>query len=408
MSKHYVIVGSGVAAVHAAKAIRDRDAESEITIYGEENHLPYNRIKLTKGLFSDLHSEKVLIKKEKWYRDNRITLHTSSRVTSIHPERQQIETADGKVTAYHKLLLCMGARNRALTVDGAGLRNVHTIRELGDADRLKDSLTSGQRVVVIGGGVQGLETAWALHEGGYPVTIVEAAPRLMARQLDEASSEKLRLILEQSGVQVKLHAGVTAITGEEAVSGVVLDDATSISCGHVVYSIGIVPNTDLVQETGIRTRAGVLVNSHLETSAPHIYAAGDIAELDGLVEGLWGGAIEQGKVAGGNMAAAEPAAYRRTVPVTLFNAFGISLFSIGNTDERQCDRTVAAEVDGVYTRIYVKDNRLTGAISWEGAAASLLYKSAVEQGVSLEGLDVENGSLEAIMAGVAARLEEIL
>lgn len=405
MNKHYVIVGSGVAAVHAAKAIRDQDAESEITIFGEEDHLPYNRIKLTKGLFSDLHSDKVLIKKEKWYRDNRITLHTASRIASIHPEAQEVETADGRRVTYHKLLLCMGARNRALAVGGAGLQNVHTIRDLGDADRLKAELTAGQRTVVIGGGVQGLETAWALHEAGYPVTIVEAAPRLMVRQLDEASSERLRRILEQAGVEVKLHAGVTAINGDAAVSGVTLDDGTVVPCEHVVYSIGIVPNTELVRETGIQIRSGVLVNRHLETSAPHIYAAGDIAELDGLVEGLWGGAMEQGKVAGMNMAAADPADYRRPVPVTLFNAFGSSLFSIGNTDERQCDLSAAGEVSGVYTRIYVKDNRLAGALAWDGAAASLLYKSAVEQSVSLEGLDVAGGSLEAVVAGIAALVE---
>lgn len=404
MQRHYVIVGSGVAAVHAAKAIRDQDAESEITIFGEEQHLPYNRIKLTKGLFSDLHSEKVLIKKEKWYRDNRISLQPSTRVMSIHPERQQVETADGRQISYHKLLLCMGARNRYLAVHGAGLNNVHTIRDLGDADHLKASLTSGQHVVVIGGGVQGLETAWALHEGGYSVTIVEAAPRLMARQLDEASSEQLRCLLEQGGVQVKLHAGVTSITGEDAVSGVILDDQTSISCEHVVYSIGIVPNTALLQETGIRTRSGVVVNSHLETSVPNIYAAGDLAELDGVVEGLWGGAMEQGKVAGGNMAADEPAAYRKSIPVTLFNAFGISLFSIGMTDECQCDQSVSAMTDGVYTRIFVKDSRITGAISWEGAAASLLYKSVVEQGISLEGMDLANSSLGEIMAQVESRL----
>lgn len=404
MPKHYVIVGSGVAAVHAAKAIRDKDAESEITIFGEESHLPYNRIKLTKGLFSDLHSEKVLIKKEKWYRDNRISLQTASRVISVHPERQQVETADGKLTSYHKLLLCMGARNRALTVDGTGLGNVHTLRDLGDADRLKANLTSGQRVVVIGGGVQGLETAWAMHEGGYPVTIVEAAPRLMARQLDEASSEQLRVTLEQSGVQVRVHTGVSSITGKETVSGVTLDDQTTIPCEHVVYSIGIVPNTALVKETGITTRSGVVVNSHLETNAPNIYAAGDLAELDGQVEGLWGGAMEQGKVAGGNMATAEPAAYRRAVPVTLFNAFGISLFSIGNTDDRQCDQSVSATINGVYTRIFIKDNRLTGAISWENAAASLIYKSAIEQGVSLEGIDWVNHSPGEIMAQIEPRL----
>lgn len=404
MQRHYVIVGSGVAAVHAAKAIRDQDTESEITIFGEEDHLPYNRIKLTKGLFSDLHSEKVLIKKEKWYRDNRIILHTSSRVMSIHPDRQQVETADGKLTSYHKLLLCMGARNRALTVDGAGLKNVHTLREIGDADQLKASLTSGQRILVVGGGVQGLETAWALHEGGYQVTIVEAAPRLMARQLDEFSSEQLRLLLEQSGVKVKLHTGVSSITGVDAVTGVILDNQTDIPCEHVVYSIGIVPNTALLKETGIHTRSGVVVNTYLETSAPNIYAAGDLAELEGQVEGLWGGAMEQGKIAGGNMAVVEPAAYRKPTPVTLFNAFGISLFSIGMTDENQCDQSVSAVINGVYTRIFVKDSRLTGALSWEGAAASLIYKSAIEQGISLDGIDMTSSSLREIMEQVESRL----
>ncbi|KWX78534.1 NAD(P)H-nitrite reductase [Paenibacillus riograndensis] len=403
MSKHYVIVGSGVAAVHAAKAIRDQDPDTEISIFGEEAHLPYNRIKLTKGLFTDLHSDKVLIKKEKWYKDNRITVHTSTRVTHVNTDRRQVETADGRQIAYHKLLLCMGARNRALPVEGAELKNVHTLRDLQDADRLKASLESGNRIVVIGGGVQGLETAWALHEAGYEVTVVEAAPRLMIRQLDETSSQMLKETLEQAGVKVILHSGVTSITGEEAVTGVTLDDETTVACDHVVYSIGIVPNTTLVKDTPIDTRSGIIVNPNMETSAPHVYAAGDIAEMNGQVEGLWGGALEQGRIAGNNMAASEPAAYRKAVPVTFFNAFGISLFSIGMTDESQCDLSVSAQENGIYTQIFVKDHTITGAISWEGAAASLVYKSAIETGCSLEGIDLSR-SLSAIMSEVQTRL----
>lgn len=404
MPKQYVIVGSGVAAVHAAKAIRDQDPDTEITILGEEDHLPYNRIKLTKGLFSDLHSKKVLIKKEKWYRDNRISVQQSTRVVSIHTDRQQVETAEGQLLPYHKLLLCMGARNRALTINGAGLKNVHTIRDMNDADRLKASLTSGNRVVVIGGGVQGLETAWALHEGGYQVTVIEMSSRLMARQLDESSSQQLLQILEQSGVKVILQAGVASITGEESVTGVILVDESTIPCEHVVYSIGIVPNIALAKDTGIHTRSGIVVNANMETSVPDVYAAGDIAELGGHVEGLWGGAIEQGRIAGSNMAAAGNAVYRRAVPVTLFNAFGISLFSIGSTDESQCDLTVATQEKGIYTRIFVKNDTMVGAISWEGAAASLVYKDAIERGISLTGIQLAEGSLTEIMAEVQSRL----
>ncbi|MFC6650966.1 FAD-dependent oxidoreductase [Paenibacillus rhizoplanae] len=403
MTKHYVIVGGGVSAVHAAKAIRDQDAESEISILGEESGLPYNRIKLTKGLFTDLHSEKVLIKKEKWYRDNRITVKTSTRIQSVDPERQTVETEDGQCVEYHKLLLCMGAKNRALSIEGAGLANVHTIRGLSDADRLKDSLKDGSRVTVIGGGVQGIETAWALHEAGHPVTVVEAAPSLMGRQLDSYSSNRLKETLEQSGVKVMLQAGVSSIKGTDSVTGVTLKDGSSFPCDHVVYSIGIVPNTDLVNGSNIEVGQGIIVNEHLQTSDPNIYAAGDVAEYGGLVEGLWGGAIEQGKIAGSNMADTLTV-YRRAVPVTLFNAFGSSLFAIGGTDERFCDRTVCGEENSAYTRIFVTDSIITGAISWQGAAASLTYKAAIEQGTSLSGIQLDGRSITDIMSEIQFRL----
>lgn len=402
MTKHYVIVGGGVSAVHAAKAIRDKDAEADITIFGEESGLPYNRIKLTKGLFTDLHSEKILIKKEKWYRDNRITVQSSTRVVSIRPEHQTVETENGQCVEYHKLLLCMGAKNRALPVKGAGMANVHTLRELADADRLKDSLQEGSRITVIGGGVQGLETAWALHEAGYHVTVIEAAPSLMNRQLDPHSSKLLQETLEQAGVKVMVQAGVASVEGTEVVTGITLNDGTSFPCDHVVYSIGIVPNTALVQDTPLEVRNGIVVNEYMQTSDPNIYAAGDVAEMNGHVEGLWGGAMEQGKIAGSNMAE-ERAVYRKAVPVTLFNAFGISLFSIGNVDERHCDGTVCGEENGAYTRIFVKDQVIVGALSWQGAAASLAYKAAVEQGARLSG-SADGKSIEEIMTETQAVL----
>lgn len=134
--------------------------------------------------------------------------------------------------------------------------------------------------------------------------MVEYAPALMGRQLDSYSSKRLQETLEQSGVKVILQAGVTSIEGTEVVTGVTLNDGTSFPCDHVVYSIGIVPNTALVDGSEIEVRSGIIVDEHLQTSAPNIYAAGDVAEFGGLVEGLWGGAMEQGRIAGSNMAEA--------------------------------------------------------------------------------------------------------
>lgn len=256
---------------------------------------------------------------------------------------------------------------------------------MNDADRLKDSLQDGSRVAVIGGGVQGIETAWALHEAGYQVTVIEAFHRLMGRQLDEKSSQLLKDTLERSGVKVILQSGVASITGSEFVTGITMDDQSYFSCDHVVYSIGIVPNTALVNGSNILVRQGILVNEQMQTSDPHVYAAGDVAEINGHVEGLWGGAIEQGRIAGNNMAA-NLTVYRRAVPVTLFNAFGLSLFSIGNVDERQCDMIVCGEENGAHTLIYVKDNTITGAISWQGAAASWYIKPLSSKASRLRGL----------------------
>lgn len=402
--KHYVIVGSGVAAVHAAKAIRDFDGESSISIFGEETILPYNRIKLSKGLFTDLHSEKVLIKKEKWYRENRIEVLKGTSIAEINPDSKIAVTADGQNVGYHKLLLCTGASNRKLTIDGANLHNVHNIRDMNDADRLKAELQNGSRICIIGGGVQGVETAWSFIEAGYQVTIVEAAPRLMSRQLDEQASSLLIQKITGFGAAVQLGTGVKRIAGTTKVEGVELDDNTFLPCEHVVYSIGIVPNITLASKAGIMVQNGIIVNENMQTSDSHVYAAGDASEYQGRVEGLWGGALEQGKIAGANMTG-NHVAYQRAVPVTLFNAFQTPLFSLGMVDEQQSDQTLVRINGEVYTRIFIKDGLLTGVISFEGAAASLSYKTAIEQKVTLEGIDLAHSNIEDIMAEIKTRLD---
>ncbi|OAB39820.1 NAD(P)/FAD-dependent oxidoreductase [Paenibacillus glacialis] len=394
--KHYVIVGSGVAAVHAAKAIRDHDEEATISMYGEEDSLPYNRIKLSKGLFTDLHNEKVLIKKDKWYRANKIDIHNGTTIARIDPEGKVAVTTDGQVIAYHKLLLCTGATNRKLDIKGATLRNVHNIRDLNDADQLKASLQNGDRICVIGGGVQGVETAWSFMEAGYQVTIVEAASILMGRQLDKQASELLTQTIIGFGANVELGQGVKYIAGTDCVQGVELEGGRFLPCEHVVYSIGIVPNTALAKRAGILVQTGIVVNENMQTSVDHVFAAGDATEFQDKIEGLWGSAIEQGKIAGGNMAGNQ-VAHQRSVPITLFNAFEMPLFSIGQVDEHQCDISLFPTESEPYTRVFIKDGAISGVISFEGVAASLPYKAVIEQKIKLEGFDFNHNSMEEIM-----------
>lgn len=403
--KTYCIIGTGVAAVNAAKAIRDVDKEAQISLFGAEKSLPYNRIKLSKELFTDLRSEKVLLKKEKWYESQNIQTYPNTKIAKINTEDQILLTETGDTISYDKLLICTGAKNRSLPVNGVNRRGVFSIREMHEAEDFKAFIEDKTSVVNIGGGIQGLETAWSILQAGKKVSIVEVAPRLMARQLDEKTSKLLTRKIEEAGVDVYLNASIKEIVGGDQVAGIVLNDQL-ISCGSVIYSIGVVPNLGLVEDTDIQTNRGIIVNEKMETNIQNVYAAGDVTELNGEVEGLWGRAMDQGRVAGKNMVAVN-AVYEKTAPFTVFNAFHLSLFSIGLVDEGLCDTTIIDEDgDEKYTRIFIKDEKIVGVISLEGIVASTLYKTAIENKISLNGIPLDTVSVKELMSLVKERLSQ--
>lgn len=404
MGKNFVIIGSGVAAVNAAKTIREYDKGSNIFIFGEEPSLPYKRIKLSKDLYSDLHSEKVLIKKKKWYQDNHISIFINTKVVKINTDEQFIVTSNEAVFSYHKLLICTGANNRRLEINGINKKNIFTIRDMKEADELKGHLEDKESIVTIGGGVQGLETAWSILKAGKKVSIVEVAPLLMRRQLDTKSSLLLKRKIEKEGVKVYLNTSIDSILGKESVTGIKMNDNSQINCDSIVYSIGVTPNTKLVYDTAIKLNRGIVVDEEMRTNIDSVYAAGDVAEVNNEIEGLWGTALEQGRVAGSNMVS-KTAIYKKEIPTTIFNAFNVSLFSIGVVNEEQCDATIVEE-DGKekYTRLFIKDNKIVGVISLEGVAASIPYKSAIEKHVSLDGIDLLNTNISEIMSKLKEKI----
>ncbi len=397
MGKNYVIIGSGVAAVTAAKAIRDQDPNGEIMIFGEEKFLPYNRIKLSKDLFSDLKSEKVLIKKAKWYERNQIQLFPNTKITSINTETRIIVTGSGDNISYDQLLLCTGAKNRKLPIEGFGNKGVFSIREMQEAEDFKSYIESKNHITTIGGGVQGLETAWSILQSDKQVTIVEANSRLMAKQLDERTSKLLKDKIEATGVKVHLNASIGGIVAVDEGIEVMINESEFIRSDSVIYSVGVQPNLALVENTPIETKRGIIVNEEMKTNVEGIFAAGDVTELNDEVEGLWNRAMEQGKVAGANMAGRK-ATFQKTLPVTIFNAFGLTLFSIGLVDERLCDQSII-ENDGIekYTRVFVKDKKVVGVISLDGVAASLPYKFAIENQLSFDKIDLDNISISELV-----------
>lgn len=395
MGQKYIIVGGGVAAVTAAKEIRDNDASGEIFIFTEEGYQPYNRMKLSKEFYSDLYAEKNHIKKDKWFEKFGITVVQNARIDQVDTAAQTVVTTSGETIAYDKLLLCTGSKNRALPVPGADKTGVFAIRKLADAENLKAYIADKKQVALIGGGVQNLELADSLRKEGKEVTVIEAAPRLMGRQLDTYSSDAVLKTMAEAGVEVITGASVEAVLGADAVSGVQLSDRT-IACDALIYSVGIVPNIEFLKTSEIALGRGILVDEKMATNVQAVYAAGDAAELNGEVVGLWGSAMEQGRVAGHNMSSAEALDYQKVTPATLFQAFGLGLMSIGDIDENNADEVYSVS-DGSYVKLFIKNKQITGVISFEGVMKMMSYKQAVD---SEQLVDTKSADVRLIMASL--------
>ena len=398
MTKRIVIVGSGIAAVTAIKTIREIDLDSEIYLIGQEKFYPYNRIRLSKGIFDELDENNILIKKKEWYQQNKVEIFINTKVENIDIDSLELLLGDGSKVRYDKLLITTGSRNNIPAIDGIDKDNVYTLRGLNDALNIKDSLKESKQIIVIGGGILGLEMSWILHQHGIKVTIIEFQSRLMSRQLDYRASEILKNTIQGCGIEVLTSTGVKGITGNQKVEGVLIGDKVELKCDIVIHSTGIKPNKELTVNTKVEIKRGIVVNNKMETNVDNIYAAGDVAEFDGQVIGLWNIAIEQGKVAGYNISGRK-IEYAKITPVTTLNAFEISLFSMGCTNEAESTKVLVEEDTNskLYKKIFLKNNKIIGAIVIGDKKRSPLLKTAIEKEITLGEVDFSNISVEELL-----------
>jgi nitrite reductase (NADH) large subunit len=316
---------------------------------------------------------------------------------SMDIQQQELILSDGSREKYTKLLLASGARNTIPPIKGIDGPYVYTLRGLEDAWSIYENIQNKNVVINIGAGSQGLETAWILHQHGKKVIIVQRNRRLMPRELDEAGSRMLQDYVEKQNIQVLLNTQFENITFNEKVECETKAGDTVI-CDMIIYSAGISPNIQLLNGTQIKVNHGIIVDDRMGTNIENIYAAGDVAEFDGRITGLWNTAITQGKTAGYNMAGKE-AVYEHIVPVTTLNAFGTSLFSMGNVEEKEQTYTMTAEDDKnrTYKKIFIDNHRIVGAIVIGDTKKSPIIKAAVENEVSLENVDLNTISVDELL-----------
>jgi nitrite reductase (NADH) large subunit len=385
MSEPLVVIGNGMAAARFAEELSSRAlGRYAVAVVGEEPRLAYNRVLLSSVLAGEVASSDIELKPSGWWRDRGITLRYGCRATAIDARARTVALADGRALPFSKLVLATGSQPIRPPLPGMSLPGVITFRDINDIWTIWHRAGTGDRVVVIGGGLLGLEAAYGLAKAGARVTVLHLMDRLMERQLDPHAAAMLRRAVEAKGIEVVLNADTAEISGHDRVEGVTLKGGRTIEADAVVVAIGIRPSADLAREAGITVKRGIVVDDALETNIEGIHAIGECAEHRGICYGLVEPAHEQARVLAKNLAGRE-AHYAGSVLATNLKVSGVNVFSAGDFLGREgTDEIVLSDPGfGVYKKLVVADGRLTGAVLFGDTADGLWYLDLIRSGAEI-------------------------
>ncbi|GHA70950.1 ferredoxin reductase [Streptomyces tendae] len=304
--RRILIVGAGLAGASAAAALREQGFDGDITVFGEQSHDPYELPPLSKDVLLGRRDEPDWVRGAGYWDDHGISLRRDTAVTALEPADHEIVDADGTAHGYDRLLLATGSRPRV--PPGFEAPGVHTLRTLDDALVLREKLTDGARVVIVGAGWIGCEVASAARARGARVTMVDPVPLPLRHVLGDQVGAVFRDLHADHGVVLRLGVGATGTEVRPDGRTVLLDDGSELPADVVVVGVGAVPRIELAEAAGLDLAAGaVATDAALRTSAPDVYAAGDIAAHDhprheGRVRvEHWSNAKEQGTHVAGNL-----------------------------------------------------------------------------------------------------------
>jgi 3-phenylpropionate/trans-cinnamate dioxygenase ferredoxin reductase subunit len=301
----FVIVGGGMAGAIAAQTLREEGFDGKITMLAQEPNAPYERPPLSKDyLQGKAERDSIFVHPEHWYAEHAVELSLGSAVTSLDPASRTVTTATGERLSYDKLLLATGSKPRHLDVPGADLDGVYYLRNVEDSDRLKIKFAAANRVVIIGAGWIGLETAAAARAAGLDVTLLVSGDLPLEHVLGPEVAPIFDELHRSHGVDLRYRTTAVELTGRHGtVTGVMLSDGTRIDADMIIVGVGVAPRTELAAAAGLKIDNGIVVDEHLRTSDPDIFAAGDIAQTYSPRLGRhirvehWANARRQGAVA---------------------------------------------------------------------------------------------------------------
>ncbi|MBX2837255.1 MAG: FAD-dependent oxidoreductase [Gammaproteobacteria bacterium] len=382
-----VVVGNGPVGMRAVEEILKRDRSVPVIVYGEEDHKPYDRVKLSSWLIGDVNRESI----ESRYRrpfGSVLEERYGLRVTSIDRQNKVVIDAEGTRTQYEKLILATGSSAHIPDIEGICLDGVFKLRNIDDATQLFARQFRSRHTVVIGGGLLGLESARGMQKYNTKVTVIENSNRLMFNQLDDTGAEIIRESLEELGFEALVGSGVKRIVGDERVTGVQLTSDAIVDCDTVIIATGIRPNIELAKQAGLYFGRGITVDNQLRTSDPSIYAIGECAEHQGQIYGLVAPGFEHASTAA-NHIVGDPGEYFGSISAARLKVVGMNVFSVSPPPDQPKPLneqfiTYRDEGQGIYRKIQLDRDRVIGAIGIGEWDQSLRVQSAISDSVRLK------------------------
>lgn len=376
----FIIIGNGIAANSAAEAIRRIDPDSPIKMFSREAVPFYYIPGLPEYLSGEKLSDTLIIHNTRWYENNSIDLFLNTEIIAIDTQNKQVMASDNTPHAYDKLLIATGGYSFVPPIKGADNKGVFSLRTMKDADTIKEKAKQSKELVLIGGGLLGLEAGNGIRKSGLNVTVVEFFPRLLPRQMDETGAAILQKQMEKMGFTFFLDAKTSEIKPDGNGLSVNLESGDQISADMVLVSAGVRPELQLAKDIGAEIDLGVKVNDQMETGIPDVYAAGDLIQHNGKFYGIWPAAMEQGKVAGTSMAGGQMA-YSGTVLSNTLKVVGIDLTASGNIDAENAFSSIVYtdQAKSIYRKFVVDDNKIIGTILFGNINGSDEILKAIQQ-----------------------------
>ena len=383
----YLIIGNGIAGLKAAESIRKKDDNASIVIISKAADYTYWRTKLSELICKDFTNDDILVKKLDWYEKNNIEVKLKNEVEKLDLEGKKAILKNGDQIEYGKALIATGSHPFVPPIKNIDTEGVFAIRTVDDLNSFKNHIKENKKVIIIGGGLLGLEAAFSIKNAGCEVLVIETFDYILGKQLDNELSLKLEKELNEAGIETSTGKNTSEILEKDGkVCGIKLDDGEEIEAGTILVQTGVRNDLDVAINSGLKTERGIIVDETLKTSDENVYAAGDCMQLGQATIGLWTASMEMGQIAGSNMTG-DNKTYQTPKPFSSLLLGDIKLFSAGFNSGEGIEEIKKEDGEKVY-KLFKKDGKYVGGILYK----DIKFQNDVKK-IVFEGEDPKNTKL---------------